>query len=256
LSRSTVDLVEIARRAIAAHKPFAVCTLVRGARNVGAKMVVHADGVEGSQGEPSLDEKTAAEARRLLAGGESQTLTIEDSDVFFDLCLPEPRLIIVGAVHIAVALCEMAVIAGFSVTIVDPRPALNVAERFPRASQRLVGWPEDELPALEFDENTYVAVLTHDEKFDDPTVLHALRTPARYIGAIGSKKTQALRRERLRDAGVSVDAIERLRGPIGLDIGAQSPEEIAVAILSEMIAAKHLRAGRPLRDRLEPHIHD
>jgi xanthine dehydrogenase accessory factor len=193
--------------------------------------------------------------RRQLTLGQSSIVTLGSEEVFIDACIPAPRLIIVGAVHIAVALCELAAGSGFEVTVIDPRAALNNRERFPKATALRVGWPEDELPQLRLDENTYVAVLTHDEKFDDPSVLCALPSAARYVGAIGSKKTQALRRERLLASGLSPEQVARLRGPIGLDIGAQTPAEIAVAILSEMIAAKYQRSGAPLRDRTEPHIH-
>ena len=157
--------------------------------------------------------------------------------------------------HIAVALCTLASAAGFRVIVIDPRERLNSAARFPAADARIVGWPEDELPALQLDENSYVAVLTHDEKFDDPTLDHVLRRPVRYVGAIGSRKTQALRRARLESAGFSATTIDVVHAPIGLDIGAQSPEEIAVAILAEMIAARHDRSGMKLKDRIEPRIH-
>jgi len=141
------------------------------------------------------------------------------------------------------------------VTVIDPRERLNNRDRFPRAAALLVGWPEDEMPNVTLDEHTYVAILTHDEKFDDPSLEFALRAHPRYVGAIGSKKTHAARRERLLAAGFSRDAVDGVRGPIGLDIGAQSPEEIAVAILAEMIATKYGHHGAALRDRIEPSIH-
>jgi len=206
-------------------------------------------------GAPDVDRDLVAAAENAFASQASRLCTIGAYDVFVDPQIPQSRLVIVGAVHIAASLCEYAAKAGFSVTIVDPRDRLNNPERFPSADRLIVGWPEDELPSLRFDENTYVAVLTHDEKFDDPTLDLVLRRDVRYVGAIGSKKTQALRRQRLVDAGIPIESIDRLHAPIGLDIGAESPEEIAVAILAEMIAAKYRHSGAPLKDRDAPHIH-
>jgi xanthine dehydrogenase accessory factor len=235
---------------------FAVCTIVRGPRGVGNQIVVDAHGsVEGDLANADAQAHAKDSALELLRGSQSKTVQVGEYEVFIDVQIPSPRAVLVGAVHIAVALCEMATQAGFAVTVIDPRSALCNRERFPHATALMVEWPQDALPKLVFDDQTYVAVLTHDEKFDDPTLLHVLPSRARYVGAIGSKKTQALRRTRLLEAGMSEHAVDRLRGPIGLDIGAQTPEEIAVAILAEMIAAKYHRSGTPLRDRRDPHIH-
>lgn len=232
----------------------AVCMVVRGPRRVGQMRIVYEHASEGSTGDAALDARIDGLARGLMLS-EAQIATANEHDIFVMPLRPDPRLIIVGAVHIGAALCEAASRAGFSVTVLDPRPRLNTRERFPGAARLIVGWPEDELPALHVDEDTYVVVLTHDEKFDDPTLAIVLRRPVRYIGAIGSRKTQALRRKRLEDAGFSADAIDSVHAPIGLDIGAQSPEEIAIAILAEMIAAKYHRSGEKLKDRRAPHIH-
>lgn len=237
-----------------------LCTVVRGPGRVGERLQAKAadDGrwaLEGSLGATDLDADLTSIAQASSISGEARVHAIGGFEVFVDPQVPQSRLIIVGAVHIASALCEFAAKSGFSVTVVDPRERLNNRDRFPSAARLIVGWPEDELPALQFDENTYVAVLTHDEKFDDPTLDLVLRRDVRYVGAIGSKKTQALRRQRLIDAGISLSSIDRLRAPIGLDVGAQTPEEIAVAILAEMIAAKYHHSGAPLKDREAPHIH-
>jgi xanthine dehydrogenase accessory factor len=241
---------------------FADCTIVRGPEGVGLKRRVFAirgggdaRRPEGSTGDAKLDASIDAAAAAALVRGTARTETLGAHDVFVDPVLPDARLIIVGAVHIGMALCELASRAGFAVTVIDPRERLNNRERFPAARALMVGWPEDELPKLRFDENTYVAVLTHDEKFDDPTLDLVLRERVRYVGAIGSRKTQAMRRERLAAAGFARERIDALHAPIGLDLGAQSPEEIAVSILAEMIAAKHDRSGMKLKDRSEQHIH-
>jgi xanthine dehydrogenase accessory factor len=246
------ELLPAARPRIAS----AICTIVRGASGVGRKMLVEEGGeTSGSLGDSGLDARAKDAALRQLEAGQSKTLSFDGADVFVDVNLPPPRLIIVGAVHIAVALCRMATLAGFSVAVIDPREKLCNRERFPDAAELVVDWPDDALSRMELDDRTYIAVLTHDEKFDDPTLLRVLPTRVRYVGAIGSKKTQAARRQRLAAAGIAAEAIDRLRGPIGLDIGAQSPEEIAVAILAEMLAAKYHRSGSPLRSRVEEHIH-
>jgi xanthine dehydrogenase accessory factor len=237
-------------------RPVAVCTVVRGPDRVGVKRIVYADGGgSGGSGDAAFDTSVDELARAVLARGSAATRTAGEHQIFIVPLMPDSRLIIVGAVHIAEALCALAARAGFAVIVVDPRERLNNRERFPAAQRLVVGWPEDELPALRPDENTYVAVLTHDEKFDDPTLAYVLRCPVRYIGAIGSRKTQAQRRERLERAGFAPAAIDAVHAPIGLDIGAQSPEEIAVAILAEMIAAKYERSGMKLKDRSESHIH-
>jgi xanthine dehydrogenase accessory factor len=238
----------------------ALCTVVSGPDRIGDRMHVQtsAEGatqLHGTLGSPELDDAVRSVSGRARATGASRVHEIGPYQIFIDPQLEQPRLVIVGAVHIAAALCDSAARSGFSVTVIDPRERLNNRERFPAAAHLIVGWPEDELPALGFDDNTYVAVLTHDEKFDDPTLDYVLRRNVRYVGAIGSKKTQMLRRKRLVDTGIPLASIDRLHAPIGLDIGAESPEEIAVAILAEMIATKYRHGGAPLMHREEPHIH-
>ena len=236
-----------------------LCTIVGGPQGAGRRLrAMRDDGewtLEGTLGDAAADRELVADIASANASGASRVRRAGAYDVFIDPQIPESRLVIVGAVHVAVALSAFASRSGFTVTVVDPRPALNNAERFPDAASLVVDWPEDALPAQRIDENAYVAVLTHDEKFDDPTLDFALRRSARYVGAIGSRKTQAQRRRRLIDAGIPVDAIDRLHAPIGLDIGSETPEEIAIAILAEMIAAKYRHSGAPLKDRTQERIH-
>ena len=234
------------------------CTVIRGERAGERLRAIERDGrwsLEGTLGDPAADARLLEAAASAYADGEAAVREAGAQSVFLDPQSPAPTLVIVGAVHIAVALCAYAANAGFRVIVVDPRERLNNAERFPSAHRLAVEWPEDALPRLRIDEETYVAVLTHDEKFDDPTLDYVLRRRPRYAGAIGSKKTQALRRERLRASGIDEAAIDALHAPIGLDIGAESPEEIAIAILAEMIAAKYRHSGAPLKDRIEARIH-
>ena len=153
---------------------------------------------------------------------------------------PPSRLVIIGAVHVAAALAPMARIAGFAITIVDPRRAWATPDRFPDDAL-VTEWPDVALGALALDAGTAVVALTHDPKIDDPALIAALRSSAFYIGCLGSKKTHATRRERLAAEGFDVAALDRLHGPVGLDIGAKSPAEIAVSILAQIIAVQHGR---------------
>lgn len=179
---------------------------------------------------------------RLRAGG-SGLVEAAGKRLFVRFYRPSPRLLLVGAVHVAQALAPMAAIAGFDVAIVDPRDAYAAPERFPHA--RLdPRWPDEALPAIGLDAFTAVATLTHDPRIDDPALRLALASDCFYVGALGSRATHARRLERLKAAGVGEASLERLRAPIGLDIAAVSPAEIAVSILSELVLA---RGQKPLR---------
>jgi xanthine dehydrogenase accessory factor len=159
--------------------------------------------------------------------------------VFLHVFNPPLRLIVVGAVHIAQALVPMAQLAGFDVTVVDPRQGFATAERFPDVDL-VVEWPDEALEALALDRRAAVAVLSHDPKLDDPALVAALRSNAVYIGALGSKKTQAARKERLRALGFGDDDLARVNGPIGLPIGASTPAEIAVSTLAQVVEVVRL----------------
>ncbi|WP_291367621.1 XdhC family protein [Acetobacter sp. UBA5411] len=173
------------------------------------------------------------------AGAVSPAIT---PDWFVQLLMPAPRLLIVGAVHIAQVLAAMATNAGYDVTIIDPRTSLATPERFPGV--RLVDeWPDDALSAARPDRMTAIVTLTHDSKLDDPALMEALKGPAFYIGALGSRGTQASRLERLREAGMSEESLQRIRGPVGLPIGAVDVEEIAISIMADIVA---VRRGAPL----------
>jgi len=159
--------------------------------------------------------------------------------VFLEVFARPPRLVIFGGVHVAAALVPMARALGYHTIVADGRPAFLTRERFPDADELIVGWPEKAFARAGLDAATAVVVLTHDPKFDDPALMIALRSPAAYIGAIGSKKTQTSRRERLRAAGLTDSQLARLFGPIGLDLGGRSPAETALAILAEMTAVRY-----------------
>ncbi len=172
--------------------------------------------------------------------GSSATLSGPDGEVFLRVYMPAPRLICVGAVHISQALVPMAQACGLDVTVIDPRTAFATDERFPGVPL-LADWPETVMPDLAVDRFTAIAALTHVPDIDDFALLHALARDCFYIGALGSRKTNAKRLDRLAKDGASPDQLERIRAPIGLNIGAASPAEIAVSILAEVIAALRQR---------------
>ena len=186
----------------------------------------------------------AAELQERLRSGRSGML--EDGRTFLTVEVPPPRLVLIGAVHISQALAPMATIAGFDVTIIDPRTAFATPERF--ADVRLIAeWPDEALKDTPLDAYTALAALTHDPKIDDVPLRAALEAGCFYVGALGSRRTHGSRVERLLEAGASADALAGIHAPVGIDIGAQSPAEIAVAILAEVIAA--LRRG-PQAERI------
>jgi xanthine dehydrogenase accessory factor len=238
------DLVRADRRG-------ALVTVVAGP-GLGGKLLVTPDAVQGSLGDPALDAAAAALARVLLPGEEAAVRELDGRQLFFDVYAPQPRLLIVGAVDFAAALARLARFTGFKVTVVDARERFATTERIPDADEVVVAWPQEHLAANPPDDATYAAVLTHEPRFDDPTLTALLRSPVAYIGAMGSRRAHAERLERLREAGFGDADIARISGPIGLDIGAKSPEETAVSILAEVIAARHGRSGGPLSERTAP----
>ncbi len=191
------------------------------------------------RGEAADRDPLAAELQKRLRSARSGML--EDGRTFLTVHVPAPRLVVIGAVHISQALAPMAKLAGFDVTIVDPRTAFATPERFSDV-ELLAEWPEEALKARPLDAYTALAALTHDPKIDDHPLLAALAVRSFYVGALGSRKTHGKRLERLVQQGATPADVERIHAPIGIDIGAQSPAEIAVAILAEIVAA--LRRGR------------
>lgn len=170
-----------------------------------------------------------------LRTGNSGMAETAEGKVFLTVHVPPPRLVITGAVHISQALAPVARLAGYDVTIIDPRTAFATPERFPDVKV-IAEWPDTALPPLKIDRYTAFAALTHDPKIDDPALIHALASECFYIGALGSRKTHARRVSRLKDQGVSDEAIARIHAPIGLAIGAVSPPEIAVSVLAQITA--------------------
>lgn len=169
-------------------------------------------------------------------------------EVYVEPFLLPPELIIVGGVHVAIPLTQFAKELGFYVTVVDPRAKFANRERFPEADEVLLEWPDEAFEHLDVDDATYIVLLTHDPKIDEPTLAAALKTKAAYIGAIGSRNTHAARFERMKKWGVTPEQLDRVYAPIGLDLGGNSPAETALSIISEVVAVKNGRNGVSLRD--------
>lgn len=195
----------------------------------------------------ALEGRVSDEIAARLRSGKSGLVTVDGRSWFFNAHLPPPRIVVIGAVHISQVLAPMAALAGYSVKIIDPRTAFATSERF--ADIELIAeWPQDELERQPLDRFTALVAVTHDPKIDDPGIMAALKADCFYIGALGSRKTHAKRLERLLAAGFSAKDTDRISAPIGLDIGAATPAEIAVAVLADIIQA--LRR-RPLTDHAE-----
>jgi xanthine dehydrogenase accessory factor len=186
-------------------------------------------------------------ADALIRGGHSRVVELEGRRVFADVFGPPPRLLVYGAVDTAEALCAAAKGIGWHTIVADARGRFATRERIPSADEMIVAWPEETLAQVQPDHATAIVVLTHDDKFDVPLLVGALAGDAFYIGALGSRRNQERRRERLLEAGVDESAVDRIAGPAGLDVGAQSPAETAVSILAEIMAVRAGRDGGPLK---------
>jgi xanthine dehydrogenase accessory factor len=245
-------LFERFRSLVEADEPVALCTVTEGP-NRGAKLLVpgdEADPVLGSLGDPELDRVVERDARGLLgqaltelvhygAHGEAR---MADVAVFVESFAPPPHLVIFGAIDFTRGLCKVGKVLGYRVTVCDARSVFATRARFPEADEVIVSWPHKFLENTSVDARTVICVLTHDAKFDVPALKAAVATPAQYIGAMGSRRTHTDRVIRLKEAGLSDDEIARIAAPIGLDIGARTPEETAMSVLAEVVA---LRSGRP-----------
>jgi xanthine dehydrogenase accessory factor len=248
-------LYQAVHQAIVNEQPAAAVTVVRGpAELLGHELLVHEDGtVAGALGN-GLDNPTIAAARAALVEEESQRLTLPDIasepiEIFIDVMPSSPTLILVGGVHIAIALTAIAKTLGYRTIVIDPRRAFGSEARFPHVDRLIQAWPDEALKQVALTRSTAVAMLTHDPKIDDPALKVFLPSQVFYVGALGSRKTQEKRQRRLREAGLSEAQIARLLGPIGLDIGAKTPEEIALSVMAEIVAARNGRT----RNHLPPH---
>jgi xanthine dehydrogenase accessory factor len=242
------------RQLVAAERLGAVATVVAGP-DIGAKAVIDIDDgyVAGNLPE-AFAADVLADARELAHHEQSRTLSYGDAEVFIETVAPQPLLLVFGSDEVAQPLTVMARELGFRVTVSDPRPAFTTPDRFPLA-EVVVGWPDQVADRLTIDRRTYVVLLNHNARFEDPVLRMVVGGPARYVGAMGSRRTHAKRVTKLQEWGYASEAIERIHGPVGLDIGAETPAEVAVSILAEIIQARYgFGTGMPLRGR-EGRIH-
>lgn len=253
----TGDYLAEVRRRVDAEEAVVVATIVSGPSGVGQRMLIYPDGsTRGSLGSAELDQRARTDYRDQLLKSESKTIEYpgqggEDGEtlVFYDVYPSPDRLLVFGGVHVAVPLVELAKTLGFRITVVDARGQWATPERFPKADEIAVTYADEFLDTARLDLSTYVVVLTHDPKLDDPAIVRAVQHDVRYIGAIGSRRTHAGRIERLKAAGITDEQIAKIHAPIGMDIRARNPEEIALSILAEMVAAKN---GVPTLARHSP----
>ena len=243
---------------IEAEQPVALATVISGLGDVGARMAVWPDRVSGSLGVEGLDAAVTDDARGMLAQGATGQRHYgpagerrrDEVTVFVEAYAPPPRMLVFGAIDFAAAVARIGSFLGYRVTVCDARAVFATARRFPDADEVVVEWPHrylaHELAREQVDERTVICVLTHDPKFDVPLLEVALRTPAWYVGAMGSRNTHEDRLARLREAGMTEAELARLRSPIGLDLGARTPEETAVAVAAEIVAGRWGGTGVPL----------
>ncbi len=219
-----------------------VSAMTEGAATGASKLLVSSTGETTGSLAMAPEQETviaATASERLVHGDNGMLETAAGPSLFVEVYPRPPRLIIVGAVHIAAPLIDLAHTMGFVTILVDPREAFATQERFPRADEIIRAWPEDALPGLELDDNAHIAILTHDPKIDDPALKIALVSGARYIGALGSTRTAKARLERLRAAGLDEASLARLHAPIGLNLGGRSADEVALSIMAEIVQVRN-----------------
>lgn len=243
-----MTIYEALTAAITAEQPVVVATVIGGTGTVGAKLLARPDGSTLGELDASLPVAAIlADMLAMLARAESGTRSYPTpagaAEVFIESYPPPPTMFIVGAVHIAIPLVTFAKVLGFRTIVVDARGAFATPERFAHADELVTAWPDEAL-AGRLTTNSVVVLLTHDPKLDDPALRVALPSPARYVGALGSPGTHAKRLARLRAEGVPDEQLARLHAPIGLKIGGNTPEEIAVSIIAEIVSARHGLTGK------------
>jgi xanthine dehydrogenase accessory factor len=256
ISRETFPELGAIAESVREREPVAVATVLSGPGAVGARRVIWPDRSSGSLGVARLDEAVDDDVRGMLAqgltgvrryGAEGER-RLDDLSIFVNSFAPPPRMLVFGAIDFAAAVARVGKFLGYHVVVCDARPVFTTAKRFPEADEVIVKWPHDYLSSITVDERTAICVLTHDPKFDVPLLEVALRTPAGYVGAMGSRRTHEDRLARLAKAGLSEAELKRLRSPIGLGLGARTPEETAVSIAAELIQLRWGGSGQPLTD--------
>ena len=260
LDAASFEHLPVVADAVQNRRPVAVATVVAGTADLGARLVITAEHSYGSLGAERLDQAVTDDARGMLGLGKTGLLALgregerraQELSVFVECYAPPPRMIVFGAIDFAVAMAAMGKFLGYHVTVCDARPIFATSRRFPDVDEVIVAWPHKYLEQVEVDERTVLCVLTHDPKFDVPLLRLALRTKAGYIGAMGSRRTHQDRLRRLREVGMSEQELSKMSSPIGLDLGARTPEETAVSIAAEIIARMWGGTGQPLTTTSAP----
>jgi xanthine dehydrogenase accessory factor len=227
-------------------EPAALATVVAGEGLGNSALVTSAGPVLAAPDEQLIAAAQEALATRARAGAIRQVGP--GTEIFAEAFLPPPVLVIIGGVHVAIPLTHFAKELGFRVVVADPRARFANRERFPQADEVLVEWPDEALAHLEIGAGTYIVLLTHDPKIDEPALATALQTEAAYVGAIGSRRTHTERFQRMEKWGVQAQQLRRVYAPIGLDLGGRTPAETALSIIAQVVAVKNGRSGLPLRD--------
>ena len=265
VDRRAVPTFGAVAASVSHEQPVAVATVIGGDAVVAAQLAVWPEHADGTLGATGLDAAVTDDARGMLAQGQTGVRHYgpngerrqDEVAVFIESFAPPPRMLVFGAIDFAAAVARIGKYLGYRVTVCDARPVFATPKRFPDADEVVCEWPHRYLASTPVDERTVITVLTHDPKFDVPLLEVALKTPAAYIGAMGSRRTHDDRLARLREVGVGDDDIARLRSPIGLDLGARTPEETAVSIAAEIIGLRWGGTGRPLGETAgDIHRHD
>lgn len=250
---AAVGVLRALQQHLEQDRAVAVATVLEGERQ-GRKVLVDPDSIIGTTGDAGLDHAIRVDTQGMLELAETGLRFYgshgerrpDDVPVFVQSFARKPEMYIFGAIDFAAAVVRVGSFLGYRVTVCDARARFATEKRFPDADEVVVAWPHEFLEQAPVGSRTAICILTHDPKFDVPALKTALATPAGYIGAMGSRRTHAKRIERLREEGVGEDAIARISGPIGLDIGARTPEEVAVSIAAEIISLRHQRSGKRL----------
>jgi xanthine dehydrogenase accessory factor len=266
ISRQTFPELGEVIEDVKAGRPVAIATLISGVDDgrLGARLIVRPESATGTLGSERLDDAVRDDVRGLLQQGSTAVVhygpdgerRLDDIAVFVASYAPRPRMIVFGAIDFAAAVARVGSFLGYRVTVCDARPTFATKKRFPEADEVVVAWPHRYLAQTDVDERTVVCVLTHDPKFDVPLLEIALKLPLAYLGAMGSRRTNDDRAHRLKELGFTDDDLARLHAPIGLDVGGRTPEETAVSVAAEIIAARWGGTGAQLRHVSGPIHHE
>ncbi len=233
------EMFQAVRRAIQEERPAAFATVIEGVNAGNYLTLIHPDTTLGTLGSETLDAEALRHLRRFLVEGGAGAIEIDDQRLYLEAQLPPPHLVIIGAVHTAIPLVGYAQIIGYKTTVIDARGTFATDERFPHADRLIEAWPDEGLAQVTLHPGVAAVVLAHDPKFEDPAMEVLLKSDVGYIGAIGSRATSEERIGRLKLMGFTDADIDRIHGPVGLNLGGKTPEEIALSIMAEIVAVRN-----------------